>query len=298
MADSTTDIAHLEQMEILLRYVKIDPESEQSFIIKESFIGFYNMNKGDAESICNFMIKNENIGLNKSFMVGQGFDGANVMSGKHDGLQAKLNEYLGEEIYAPYVHCAAFQLNLVLVHAAENNANASIKVFFVTLQNMYNNFSKSHSRWKLFLNQIQLNSHVMNSIVDENEMNNETSVITSSSSTNKNRFKTLKSLSTTRLAARLHAVEEMLQNFSTVKKCLNMISSEPQAPGEEILSSQSLINLMDWQFYLNLLWWNDVLKIINTTQIIFQKININMFEASKSLECTLNILKLMRSEKY
>ncbi|KAL4149938.1 hypothetical protein QTP88_003789 [Uroleucon formosanum] len=232
LADSTTDVAHLEQMAILLRYVQIDPECEQSIVIKESFIGFYSMNKGDAER----------------------FDGANVMLGKHGGLQAKLNEFLGEEIYAPYVHCAAHQLNLVLVHAAENNANASIKVFFATLQKIYNYFSKSHSRWKLFLNQTKMNSHNMNmnSIVVENEMDSGISDITSSNNTNKDSFKTLKSLSTTRWAARLHAVEAMLHNFSTVINCLNIISSEHQAS----------------------------------------------VEASKTMECALKKLKLMRSEKY
>jgi len=55
---------------------------------------------------------------------------------------------------------------------------------------------------------------------------------------------------------------------------------------------------MDWQFYLNLLWWYDVLTIINAAQIIFQKINIDMFLASKTMECALKKLKLMRSEKY
>lgn len=302
LADSTTDIAHLEQMAILLRYVKIDPQSEQIVVIKESFIGFYNMNKGDAESMCSFMVKTlfEDIGLNKSFMVGQGFDGANVMSGKHGGLQAKIIEYLGEEIYAPYIHCAAHQLNLVLVHAAENNASASIKIFFATLQKIYNYFSKSHYRWKLFLNQTKMSSHTMISILGENEVDSETSdkLTSSISNTNKNSTKTLKSLSTTQWAARLHAVEAMLQNFSTVLKCLDIISSEYQASGEDILSSQSLINLMNWQFYLNLLWWYDVLKIINVAQIIFQKIDIDMFLASKSMECALNKLKLMRSEKY
>jgi len=50
----------------------------------------------------------------------------------------KLNEFLGEEIYAPYVHCAAHQLNLVLVHAVEIvDANASIKDFFATIQLLF-----------------------------------------------------------------------------------------------------------------------------------------------------------------
>jgi len=39
-------------------------------------------------------------------------------------------------------------------------------------------------------------------------------------------------------------------------------------------------------------------SIINAAQIIFQKINIDMFLASKTMECALKKLKLMRSEKY
>jgi hypothetical protein len=61
-------------------------------------------------------------------------------------------------------------------------------------------------------------------------------------------------LSTTRWATRLLAVKAMLQNCSTVIKRLDKISSEHQASGEDILSSQLLINLMDWQFYLSFLW--------------------------------------------
>lgn len=51
-----------------------------------------------------------------------------------------MNKYLlnlGDKTYAPYVHCAANQLNLVLVHAAKNSARTSIKVFFATLQKNY-----------------------------------------------------------------------------------------------------------------------------------------------------------------
>lgn len=137
-----------------------------------------------------------------------------------------------------------------------------------------------------------MNSHTMNSIFNENEMDSETIDITTSNNTIKNSYKTLKSLNTTQWAARLHAVDAMLHNFNTVIKCLDIINSENQASGEDILSSQSLINLMDWQFYLNLLWWYDVLTIINAAQIIFQKIDFDMFLASKSMEYALNKLKL------
>lgn len=99
--------------------------------------------------ICHSVIQLNSSTFMKDLMV-------QMLSGKHCGLQAKLNEYLGEEIYAPYIHCVAHQLNLVLVHVAENNTNASIKDFFSTLQKNYNYFLKSHCRWKLFFNQTKI----------------------------------------------------------------------------------------------------------------------------------------------
>lgn len=115
MADSTTDVSHLEQMAILLRYLEINPEFEKYVVFKENCIGFYNIYKGDAESICNFMVKIplKDIGLNKSFMIGQGFDKANVMSGQRDGLHAKMNKYLGDNTYAPYTICSTQLTNYI-----------------------------------------------------------------------------------------------------------------------------------------------------------------------------------------
>lgn len=72
--------------------------------------------------------------------------------------------------------------------------SASIKVFSATLQKK---ITKSHSSWNLFYNETKINSDIMNSMVFENEIDNETSDMISLNNTNKNSFKTLKSLSTT-----------------------------------------------------------------------------------------------------
>ena len=47
-------------------------------------------------------------GLDSSFIVGQCYDGASVMSGD---VQQKLEEYVCRNEFVPYVNCPAHQLN-------------------------------------------------------------------------------------------------------------------------------------------------------------------------------------------
>ena len=54
----------------------------------------------------------DKIGLNLSLCRGQAYDGANTMSGSISGLQAKVKQVAPN---APYVHCCAHNLNLVLI---------------------------------------------------------------------------------------------------------------------------------------------------------------------------------------
>lgn len=50
-------------------------------------------------------------------LVGQGYDGASVMSGKHSGVSARIKN---SARFAFYVHCNAHCLNLVLVDAVKS----------------------------------------------------------------------------------------------------------------------------------------------------------------------------------
>lgn len=52
----------------------------------------------------------------RSNLVGQGYDGASVMSGRYSGVAARIK---AEAKYAVYVHCNAHCLNLVLVNTVE-----------------------------------------------------------------------------------------------------------------------------------------------------------------------------------
>lgn len=53
--------------------------------------------------------------LDKIPMIGQSYDGANVMSGSNRGVQTKLREAHPQAKNAIYVHCMAHRLNLVVV---------------------------------------------------------------------------------------------------------------------------------------------------------------------------------------
>ena len=77
----------------------------------------------------------------KENLVGQGYDGAAVMSGAHAGVQAKIKEVAQN---AFYVHCSAHCLNLVIVDSVKSAGN-----FFSLMERLYVFISESyvHNKW-------------------------------------------------------------------------------------------------------------------------------------------------------
>ncbi len=98
----------------ILRNARLE---SQGFEIKETFLGFFDQTDLTAEGMKNkilTILQELNISLEKC--VGQGYDGANVMSGTYNGLQQKIRNI---QQNAEYVHCASHNLNLVLKDAIE-----------------------------------------------------------------------------------------------------------------------------------------------------------------------------------
>lgn len=139
LVDETKDKKKMEQMSFVVRYY-------YSGHIHESFLEFEVAETLDAESLSQKIISLlERYGLDyKSNLVGQAYDGAAVMSGKHRGVQARIREVAN---LAFYVHCSAHCLNLVLVDTVRGLPEA--ECFFSLLQQLYTYMSGSavHSRW-------------------------------------------------------------------------------------------------------------------------------------------------------
>lgn len=86
--------------------------------IHESFLHFQSAESLDAAGLTKMIIDClEKHGLDyRNNLVGQGYDGASVMSGKHSGVSARIKN---SARFAFYVHCNAHCLNLVLVDAVK-----------------------------------------------------------------------------------------------------------------------------------------------------------------------------------
>lgn len=58
------------------------------------------------------------LGLEMEKLVGQGYDGVSTMSGKFNGVQAKIKQLYPKAIY---VNCVSHRLNLVLSSALKKS---------------------------------------------------------------------------------------------------------------------------------------------------------------------------------
>lgn len=109
-ADGTTDISASEQFSCCLQFVDSDLKAQNVFL------GFYNASDSSAETLFS-CIKDIFIRLNIPLerLAGYCFDGASNMSGRINGVQAKLK---AECPMSLYVHCSNHALDLVLQEVA------------------------------------------------------------------------------------------------------------------------------------------------------------------------------------
>lgn len=84
IAIETTDISGVEQLSLGVRYVH---ETEDSAVVKEFFLRFIPLKAQDVESITDAIVNALiNHGFNLNLLVGLGYDGSSIMSGKHNGI--------------------------------------------------------------------------------------------------------------------------------------------------------------------------------------------------------------------
>uniref|UniRef100_A0A3B5RDB6 DUF4371 domain-containing protein n=1 Tax=Xiphophorus maculatus TaxID=8083 RepID=A0A3B5RDB6_XIPMA len=139
LADETRDLQKKEQISLVVRYY-------YSGAIHESFLHFQSAESLDAVDLTKMIVGClEKHGLDyRNNLVGQGYDGASVMSGKHSGVAARIKN---DAKFAFYVHCNAHCLNLVLVDVVKSVPEA--EDFFSLLQNIYKFVTGSavHTKW-------------------------------------------------------------------------------------------------------------------------------------------------------
>ncbi|KAL4083617.1 hypothetical protein QTP88_028933 [Uroleucon formosanum] len=136
-----------EQMALCVRYVK-------NLDVVERFLGFIDCSKNqDAESLYQYILwylKKCKLS-SKPQIVAQSYDGANVMSGKFNGLQNKIKS---KYPYAIYTHCMAHKMNLIVLDICKYVKET--RHVFNTLESLYIHFSHPSKNQKLIEIQTKL----------------------------------------------------------------------------------------------------------------------------------------------
>ncbi|XP_063623118.1 52 kDa repressor of the inhibitor of the protein kinase-like [Cydia splendana] len=107
IADETTDVSICEQLAVCIRYFDVDTNE-----IQEDFLMFVEVVKLSGENIAHHILKAlESLNLDITFCRGQAYDGGANMSGKIQGVQARISSI---QPLAVFTHCASHRLNLAL----------------------------------------------------------------------------------------------------------------------------------------------------------------------------------------
>ena len=129
LVDETKAVSKKEQLSFVLRFFARGD-------IHECFVDFKPATGLDAESLSDEILKTlQQYGLDvRSCLVGQGYDGASVMTGTNRGVQQRVHEHAPLAVYM-YIHCYAHRLNLVLVDCCKS-VNDAVE-FFALLEKPY-----------------------------------------------------------------------------------------------------------------------------------------------------------------
>lgn len=135
MADDTTDITERSQCAITIRYVIKGH-------LHERFLGFFDVSENRTADALYNVLENALEPYNfREKLVAQCYDGASVMSGELNGLQAKIKSTAP---LALFTHCCAHRLNLVLQQGTKQIDKS--RIFFCTLLGIPTYFHNSPKR--------------------------------------------------------------------------------------------------------------------------------------------------------
>lgn len=264
--DTTQDLSKIDQLSVIFRYISItenDDRVPKEIKICESFLGFISVADCSAEGLKTEILNTiKEYGIDLSKCRGQGYDGANVMSGVYGGLQALIKEHAPN---ADYVHCAAHALNLILNDAAKRVPEVSN--FFDNLEKIYTFFGNSIKRWSMLSN-------------DSSE-----------------KYKiTLKKVCPTRWSSRNDALSAIRKNYSLIMKTLyqlNLISTKKDERDE----CKNIINILEnYDFIVLVAFFSSLFEIINPVSKALQHENNDLQKASILLSNLLNRLSEIRNQ--
>jgi hypothetical protein len=256
IVDETKDITKVEQLSVILRYY-LDG------IVYERFMGFKAAQSLTASSLFKYIkeiLSVSNVDILKC--VAQTYDGASVMSGKNNGVQALFRQEVPQAIY---VHCYNHRLNLVISDVCKNIP--TVKMFFDIIENLY-----------VFVSGSAIHSKFM-----------EIQTIMKYKPTVE-----LKRICLTRWTAQVFACLALKKGLSPLLVLLNKLIFEQ---GDRAAESKGLLHLIDFDFVFNLNMFCDILQTLKTTSDYLQNVKAEMAESLVLISSIITTFKTMRTDE-
>ncbi|XP_050066946.1 zinc finger MYM-type protein 1-like [Aphis gossypii] len=153
VVDSTPDLAHIDQLSIIIRYCL-------NGMVHERFLGFVSFHSHTGEALATTVLEFlKRSGIDIANCRAQTYDNAANMSGRYHGLQAQIKDLNDLAFYVP---CVAHSLNLVGDCSAKECLEAIN--YFSILQKLYAFFAASTHRWDVLLRNSKKSSKTLKSL--------------------------------------------------------------------------------------------------------------------------------------
>ena len=245
IADECTDSSTKEQMSLCIRFLD---KTDGCIEVREEFVGFKYAEcvKGIAVSniIIDFLAE---MNLDIQNLRAQCYDGAANMSGKYNGVQARILQVTPE---ASYVHCKAHSLNLALIHSSKKMC---VRNMMSTVQEVAVLFDYSAKRLKAFSDELAENDAV------QDQMDRRTK---------------LRTLCETRWSSRADSLYTFRTAFPVVVAALQSLEDD-----KDEKASQCLAAILRFEFIIVLVVAEHILSCTVALTNYLQRKDIDLLEA-------------------
>ena len=262
--DCTPDVSKTEQLTVIVRFVTTTEQGDVQ--IREHFLEFTEVNTCTGAGLTDVLInKLKELDIDFMDMRGQGYDNGSNMRGKHSGVQKRVQDINPRAFYVP---CCAHTLNLVVNDAASCCVPAVD--FFSIVQEVYNFFSASTSRWD------KLKEHIGSGL-------------------------TVKPLSTTRWESRIEALKPIRHQLGDIYDALLSIAQDEKLTGTCGAKARSeasgiAAKIKTYPFMCSIVLWYDILTEVNITSKKLQATNLDVAGAMTQLNATKGFLQEYRKD--
>lgn len=199
-----------------------------------------------------------------SMLIGQSYDGANVMKGQVAGLRTLIQSKVPRAVY---IWCNAHQLNLAIVYACSSCKEAVNFLGIIEALYVYFSARKRHFLFKEKQEQLLPGQRSL-------------------------RFKIL---STTRWSSHSSAIDMVLLTYPAILSSLEILQNDSDLNTKKTAKGL-LKNIKSFKFILMLVIFKDIFIITSPLSKYLQSANIDFFQAITFLDSALVKTKSLRSE--